>query len=333
MPMPATASITDRDAPSTADTAVVLVNLGTPEAPNTRAVRRYLSEFLHDRRVVDMSRWLWCPLLHFAILPLRSGKVANKYASVWLPEGSPLAVHTRRLAHAVQHELPEVRVLHAMRYGQPSWKQLLQRLQAEGVRRVLALPLYPQYSTSTTASVGDVLGRAEGLATRLVDDYHDDPDWVAAIADSIHRHRANEGAGEHLLFSFHGLPQRFVDGGDPYARQCEASARAIARALHLPDAAWTLTYQSRFGRERWLEPSTAGTLDALAARGIKRVDVVAPGFAVDCLETLEEVAMMLAEDFAEHGGELRYIPCLNESPTHAALLAGIARRELGAWER
>lgn len=331
--MPATASLADRDSPPTADTAVVLVNLGTPEAPNTRAVRRYLSEFLHDRRVVDMSRWLWCPLLHFAILPLRSGKVANKYASVWLPEGSPLAVHTRRLAQAVQHELPEVRVLHAMRYGQPSWKQLLQRLQAEGVRRVLALPLYPQYSTSTTASVGDVLGRAEGLATRMVDHYHDDPEWVAAVADSIHRHRATHGPGEHLLFSFHGLPQRFVDGGDPYARQCRDSARAIAEALHLPDEAWTLSYQSRFGRERWLEPSTVDTLSALTARGIKRVDVIAPGFAVDCLETLEEVAMMLAEDFAEHGGQLRYIPCLNESPAHAALLAGIARRELGAWGR
>lgn len=335
MRMPASAST---DAPRTepahdsaATTAVVLVNLGTPDAPNSAAVRRYLSEFLHDHRVVDMSRWLWCPLLHFAILPLRSGKVAHKYASVWLPEGSPLAVHTRRLAEAVQRELPQLRVLHAMRYGKPSWKQLLRELREQGVQRVIALPLYPQYSTSTTASVGDVLDAASGLSTRMVNDYHLDPAWVAAVADSIHRHRAVHGAGEHLLFSFHGLPQRFVAAGDPYPRHCEASAQAIAQALALPDGAWTLSYQSRFGRERWLEPATADTLTALAARGVRTVDVVAPGFAVDCLETLEEVAMMLAEDFAARGGSLRYIPCLNESPAHAQALAGVIRRELAAW--
>ncbi len=329
MPMPAHASTADASA--AADTAVVLVNLGTPDAPNTAAVRRYLSEFLHDRRVVDLSRWLWCPLLHFAILPLRSGKVAHKYASIWLPEGSPLAVHTRRLAEAVQRELPQARVLHAMRYGQPSWKQLLAGLREQGVRRVLALPLYPQYSTSTTASVGDVLQAATGLETRLLHDYHTDPAWVGAVADSIHRHRQHHGEGEHLLFSFHGLPQRFADAGDPYPRQCEAGARAIAHALGLSDGAWSLSYQSRFGRERWLEPATSDTLDALAARGVRKVDVVAPGFAVDCLETLEEVAIMLAADFAARGGELRYIPCLNDSPAHASALAGIARRELDAW--
>lgn len=330
--MPAHASNADAST-AAADTAVVLVNLGTPDAPNTAAVRRYLSEFLHDRRVVDLSRWLWCPLLHFAILPLRSGKVAHKYASIWLPEGSPLAVYTRRLAEAVQRELPDARVLHAMRYGQPSWKQLLAQLREQGVRRVLALPLYPQFSTSTTASVGDVLQAAAGLDTRLLRDYHADPAWVGAVADSIHRHRQHHGEGEHLLFSFHGLPQRFADAGDPYPRQCEASARAIAQALGLAEDAWTLSYQSRFGRERWLEPATSDTLSALAARGVRKVDVVAPGFAVDCLETLEEVAIMLAADFAAHGGELRYIPCLNDSPAHASALAGIARRELDAWTR
>lgn len=330
MPMPAHASNAEAST-AAADTAVVLVNLGTPDAPNTAAVRRYLSEFLHDRRVVDLSRWLWCPLLHFAILPLRSGKVAHKYASIWLPEGSPLAVYTRRLAEAVQRELPDARVLHAMRYGQPSWKQLLAQLREQGVRRVLALPLYPQFSTSTTASVGDVLQAAAGLDTRLLHDYHADPAWVGAVADSIHRHRQHHGEGEHLLFSFHGLPQRFADAGDPYPRQCEASARAIAQALGLAEDAWTLCYQSRFGRERWLEPATSDGLNALAARGVRKVDVVAPGFAVDCLETLEEVAIMLAADFAARGGELRYIPCLNDSPAHASALAGIARRELDAW--
>lgn len=316
------------------DTAVVLVNLGTPEAPTAPAVRRYLSEFLHDRRVVSLTRWLWCPLLHFAILPLRSSRVAHKYASIWLPGedgGSPLAVYTRRLARAVQRELPQVRVLDAMRYGTPSLRGALRQLRADGVRRLLVLPLYPQYSTSTTASVADVIARGEGPTTRMVEDYHRDPGWVAAVANSIRAHREANGAGEHLLFSFHGLPQRLADDGDPYPQHCEAGARAIAQALGLADEAWTLSYQSRFGRERWLEPATAATLQALAARGLRRVDVVAPGFAVDCLETLEEVAMMLAEDFAARGGELRYIPCLNDSPEHAAVLAAIARRELEAW--
>lgn len=316
------------------DTAVVLVNLGTPDAPTARAVRRYLAQFLHDHRVVDLTRWLWCPLLHFAILPIRGPKVAKKYASVWLPGadgGSPLAVYTRRLARAVQRELPGVRVVEAMRYGHPSLATTLEALRADGMQRVLALPLYPQYSTSTTASVGDVLAKASGLPTRMVEDYHLDAGWIAAVADSIRTHRDRHGAGEHLLFSFHGLPQRFADRGDPYPRQCEASARAIAQALGLADDAWTLSYQSRFGRERWLEPATAATLEALAARGVRRVDVVAPGFAVDCLETLEEVAMLLAEQFAAHGGQLRYIPCLNDDPMHAQALAALARRELDRW--
>lgn len=335
MPMPASASNPTTRAESlaaitAAPPALVLVNLGTPDAPTPRAVRRYLAQFLHDRRVVDLTRWLWCPLLHFVILPLRGAKVAKKYASVWLPEGSPLAVHTRRLADAVQREAPQLRVVHAMRYGQPSFANTLQDLRRDGIEQVLVLPLYPQYSTSTTASVGDVLARAQGLQARMIDDYHLDPGWVAAIADSIRAHRATHGSGEHLLFSFHGLPQRFADRGDPYPQQCEASARAIAQALGLADDAWTLSYQSRFGRERWLEPATLTTLDALAARGVREVDVVAPGFAVDCLETLEEVAIMLAEHFAQHGGTLRYVPCLNDAPAHARALAAIAQRALSA---
>lgn len=326
--MPASARIAAAD---TRDTAVVLVNLGTPEAPTPQAVRRYLSQFLMDRRVVPLARWLWWPLLHLAILPLRAPVVAKKYASIWLrgeDEGSPLAVYTRRLAQAVQGQLPQYRVLDAMRYGEPSLARLLETLRAQGVRRVLALPLYPQYSTSTTASVDDVLARASGLQAGIVRDYYLDEGWVGAVAASIARHRAERGDGEHLLFSFHGLPQKFVDVGDPYARQCEASARAIARRLGLADSEWSLSYQSRFGRDKWLEPATDATLQRLAERGLRRVDVIAPGFAVDCIETLEEVAMMLAEGFAHRGGELRYIPCLNDSPPHAAALAAIARRAL-----
>lgn len=313
------------------DTALVLVNLGTPDAPTPRAVRRYLSQFLHDHRVVQLTRWLWCPLLHFVILPLRGRAVAHKYASIWIEGedgGSPLAVYTRRLARAVQRELPALRVVDAMRYGNPALPTVLDALREQGVRHALVLPLYPQYSTTTTASVGDVTVRAQGLSTTLIDDYHHAPEWIAAVADSIRTHRALHGAGEHLLFSFHGLPQRLADAGDPYPQQCEASARDIAAALGLPDDAWSLSYQSRFGRERWLEPATDATLRALASRGVRRVDVVAPGFAVDCLETLEEVSMMLAEEFAALGGEMRYIPCLNDAPAHAAALARIAERAL-----
>ena len=312
----------------TSSTALLIVNLGTPEAPTPRAVRRYLAEFLHDHRVVQLTRWLWCPLLHFIILPLRGPKAAAKYASIWMPEGSPLAVYTRRLACAVQTRLPEWRVQEAMRYGEPSIGSRLQAWRAEGVQKVVVLPLYPQYSTTTTESVRDVVTReARGLDVRFIEDYPVDPGWVAAVVGSIRSWRAEHGAGEHLLFSYHGLPQRLARNGDPYPQRCEASTRAIVQALGLRDGEWTLTYQSRFGKERWLEPATDATLQAMAARGVRRVDVVCPGFAVDCLETLEEIAMQNAELFHEAGGEaLRYIPCLNDAPAHADALAALARR-------
>ena len=312
----------------TSPTALLIVNLGTPEAPTPRAVRRYLAEFLHDHRVVQLTRWLWCPLLHFIILPLRGPKAAAKYASIWMPEGSPLAVHTRRLAGAVQDRLPGWRVQDAMRYGEPSIGSRLQAWRAEGVQKVVVLPLYPQYSTTTTESVRDLVTReACGLDVRFIEDYPVDPGWVAAVVGSIRSWRAEHGAGEHLLFSYHGLPQRLARNGDPYPQRCEASTRAIVQALGLRDGEWTLTYQSRFGKERWLEPATDATLQAMAARGVRRVDVVCPGFAVDCLETLEEIAMQNAELFHEAGGEaLRYIPCLNDAPAHADALAALARR-------
>ena len=310
-----------------ADTAVLLVNLGTPCAPTAAAVRRYLSEFLMDPRVVQLPRLLWWPLLHGLVLPLRSARVARKYAQVWMPGGSPLAVQTAALAEAVQARLPGLRVGHAMRYGSPAFAGVLARLRADGAKRVLVLPLYPQYSTTTTASVGDLVERArtEDSGIGMVADYHLHPRWVAAVADSIRAHRERHGAGKRLLFSFHGIPERLVVAGDPYARQCEASAAAIAGALGLPGDAWQLAYQSRFGRERWLQPYTSEVLEALAGEGVKRVDVVCPGFAVDCLETLEEIAVENAALFRQAGGEaLAYIPCLNDSPAHAHALAGIA---------
>lgn len=314
-------------------TALLLVNLGTPSEPTAAAVRRYLAEFLHDRRVVPLTRWLWCPLLHFVILPLRGPKVARKYAEIWLDEGSPLAVHTRRLAEAVQARLPGVRVAHAMRYGEPALAPAIRALRARGATRVLVLPLYPQYSTTTTASVVDVATREAGNdVLRVVEDYADDAGWVAAMAASIRAHWRQHGRGERLLFSFHGIPQRLVDAGDPYRRRCEASVAAIVAELALRPDEYQVAFQSRFGREPWLQPATDDTLRALARAGVRRIDVVCPGFAVDCLETLEEIAMQNADLFRGAGGDiLSYIPCLNEAPAHADALAALARRRLDGW--
>ena len=323
---------------SVPDTAVLLVNLGTPDAPTAPAVRRYLAEFLHDHRVVALSRWLWCPILHFIILPLRGPKVAKKYAQIWMEGGSPLAVHTRDLAAAMQDRLPGLRVAWAMRYGHPSMAGTVAALRADGVRRIVLLPLYPQYSTTTTASVTDVaerLAREAGDALRIdtIVDYHLDPAWIAAVAGSIRAHWAQHGRGERLLFSFHGIPQRLVDAGDPYRAQSQASVDAIVAALAdapgFEPAQAMLTFQSRFGREPWLQPYTDKTLEALAAQGVKRIDIVCPGFAVDCLETLEEITVENDALFRAAGGAaLRYIPCLNAAPAHADALAALARRRV-----
>ncbi|MBL8261741.1 MAG: ferrochelatase [Xanthomonadaceae bacterium] len=312
--------------------AVLLVNLGTPDAPTAPAVRRYLAEFLHDHRVVSLTRWLWCPILHFVILPLRGPKVAHKYASIWMDGGSPLAVHTRGLATSMQARMPDMRVAWAMRYGNPSIASVVDGLRADGVRDIVVLPLYPQYSTTTTASVQDVVDRLAALHAdtrfRTVRDYHVDAGWVAAVAESIRAHWAAHGRGECLLFSFHGIPQRLVDAGDPYADQSRASVEAIAAALGLSPGDAMLTFQSRFGREPWLQPYTDDTLKSLAAKGVKAVDVVCPGFAVDCLETLEEISVENATLFREAGGAtLRYIPCLNASDAHAMALAGVVRAQ------
>lgn len=315
--------------------AVLVVNLGTPDAPTASAVRRYLAEFLHDYRVVPLSRWLWCPILHFIILPLRGPKVAKKYAEVWLPGGSPLAVHTANLAAAMQDRMPDVRVRYAMRYGNPSMTSTVAALRAEGVDEIVVLPLYPQYSTTTTASVTDKVETLEcdydeeELRFRVIDEYHLDPAWIAAVADSIRAHWAEHGRGERLMFSFHGIPQRLVDAGDPYRQQSQASVDAIVAALGISSEDTMLTFQSRFGREPWLQPYTDKTLEALGAQGVKRIDIVCPGFAVDCLETLEEITVENATLFRAAGGEsLDYIPCLNDSPAHADALAALARRHL-----
>jgi len=316
---------------SSPKTALLLTNLGTPQAPTSAAIRRYLAEFLSDPRVVQIPRLVWWPLLHGVILPLRSGRVARKYAQIWLEGGSPLAVHMRHLAAQVQALMPAITVLDAMRYGQPALAQRLRELPSMNINRVLVLPLYPQYSTTTTASVEDMVGRltTAGVRADVVMDYATESGWVKAIADSIRAHWRLHGRGRVLLFSFHGIPQRLADAGDPYPQRCQASAGAIANALELPPEAWRLSYQSRFGREPWLIPATDTTLRALGTDGVDNVDVVCPGFAVDCLETLEEIAINNAELFRASGGRnLSYIPCLNASPVHAQVLADLARRYL-----
>ncbi len=313
---------------------VLLVNLGTPEAPTPAAVRRYLGEFLHDHRVVDLTRWLWCPLLHFIILPLRAPKVAKAYASIWTTEGSPLMALTKRLSARLAQILPDADLRFAMRYGKPSVAETLRAMDAAGCRRIVVLPLYPQYSASTSGSVHDAVMR-EVLTwrrqpdLRLLQDYHQDAGWVAAIADSVRAHWAANGRGDRLLMSFHGLPQRFVDAGDPYALQCRVGAAAIARALDLQDTEWALSFQSRFGREPWLTPATDATLKTWAQAKVGTVDVICPGFAVDCLETLEEIAEQNAHAYVEAGGTtLRYVPALNDTDAHAELLADLLTREV-----
>jgi ferrochelatase len=320
-----------------ARSAVLLVNLGTPDAPTRRAVHRYLAEFLHDRRVVDLSRWLWCPILHGAILPLRSPRVARKYAQIWIPgRGSPLRMHSEDLCAALAQRLPHVRVALAMRYGRPGIAEVLRSLREAGLRRLLVLPLYPQYSATTTASVFDAIDRELSRwenrpELRCVRDYHVDPVWLDAMVARIRTQRAG-APGERLLLSFHGIPERYVRRGDPYPRECEASAKAIAQRLRLDPDQWKLAYQSRFGREPWLGPSTTDVLRDWARQGIARVDVACPGFSVDCLETLEEIAMQNAEIFISKGGvSLRYLPALNAEPSHVDALAGLVRRHTAGW--
>jgi len=320
---------------------VLLANLGTPDAATPAALRRYLAEFLSDRRVVEIPKILWWPILHGVILRTRPAQSAKKYASIWLPEGSPLAVWTDRQAKLLQGYLGErgcqVLVKPAMRYGNPSIASALDAFEAAGVRRVLVLPAYPQYSGATTASTFDAVS-SWGRRTRWVPEfrfvhqYHDDPAHIAALAASVRAHWQREGRGEMLLMSFHGMPERTLKLGDPYHCQCQKTARLLADELRLAPTDWRISFQSRFGRAKWLSPATDATLKQLAADGKKRVDVVCPGFAADCLETLEEIAQEGRETFLHAGGQaFHYIPCLNDSPAGMAALAELAKRHLAGW--
>jgi protoporphyrin/coproporphyrin ferrochelatase len=321
---------------------VLLANLGTPDAPTPAAVRRYLAEFLSDPRVVEIPRAVWWPILHGVILRTRPAASARKYASVWTPEGSPLAVWTDKQAKLLQGFLGErgcpVIVRPAMRYGNPSIASGLDALQAAGCRRVLVLPAYPQYSGATTASTFDAVS-AWGRRTRWVPElrfihqYHDDTGYIDALAASVRQHWQREGGrGEVLLMSFHGMPERTLHLGDPYHCQSHKTARLLAERLGLESHEWRISFQSRFGRAKWLGPATDASIKQLAADGVKRLDVICPGFAADCLETLEEINMEGRELFQHAGGQqFSYIPCLNDAPDGMAALANLVKRHLAGW--
>ncbi|MDP9044561.1 MAG: ferrochelatase, partial [Pseudomonadota bacterium] len=317
-----------------ARTAILLCNLGTPDAPTPSAVRRYLAEFLSDRRVVEIPRLLWWLILHGVILRTRPVRSARKYASIWTPEGSPLRHWTEKqaamLGDALGRRGHAVLVRPAMRYGNPAIARVLDELKAEGVTRLLVLPLYPQYSATTTASVSDaVCDWARTVRTlpelRFVNHYHDDPGYIAALAARIREHWASHGRSGPLVLSFHGVPRRTLALGDPYHCECQKTARLLAEHLGIAPDDLLVTFQSRLGRAEWLQPYTEPTLIALARRGVKRVDVVCPGFTSDCLETLEEINLEGRDAFLRSGGEtFHYVSCLNDRADWIDALAGLA---------
>lgn len=283
-------------------------------------MRRYLAEFLSDPRVVQLPRFIWLPILHGIVLRTRPARSAKKYASVWTSEGSPLAVHTRRQTALLRNILSQekVSVEYAMRYGGPTIAEGLGNL--SDCRKIIVLPLYPQFSRSTTESIRDVIGPT----VPMVEDFHDHPAYIAALAAGVQRHWAVHGKGERLVMSFHGLPQRTVDLGDPYERQCRETARLLVDFLGLRDQEWLVTFQSRFGAARWLQPYTQPSLVDLARQGIRRADVICPGFVSDCLETLEEITIEAKHAFlGAGGGEFHALPCMNESPEWIGALARI----------
>ena len=327
---------------------LLLVNLGTPDSPTAGAVRRYLAQFLSDRRVVEIPPVLWKPLLYGLILLTRPRKSAAKYQKIWTNDGSPLLVHSQRQRTLLRGYLGEKMkaaglpadfcpIELGMRYGNPSIGSALDKLRAAGAEKVLVFPLYPQYAASTTGTVVDAVAeylagvrRVPGL--RFVDAFADDPGYIKALAQIVNDYWMKHRRPDHFVLSFHGLPRRTLELGDPYHCQCQLTGRLLARELGLKDGTWSLAFQSRFGRAQWLQPYTGERLVALAKEGARRVDVFCPGFVADCLETLEEIAIEGRAMFEKAGGkELHAIPCLNEHPAWIAVVTDIAMRNLHGW--
>lgn len=332
----------DFDHDQTPHIGVLLTNLGTPEAPEKRALRPYLKQFLSDPRVVEVPRLLWWLILNGIILNVRPARSAEAYRTVWTDEGSPLLFHTRAQTEGVEQRLQDalgerVVVEFGMRYGNPSIGDGIQRLVDRGARQLLVLPLYPQYSGPTGGSTFDAV--AEDFRKRrwlpnfqFIASYHDQPGYIAAVADSVRSHWAKHGRVEKLLFSYHGEPRRYLDEGDPYHCQCLKTTRLVAENLGLKEGEYLTAFQSRFGREEWLKPYTDETLKDLAANGTKSVQVICPGFSADCLETIEEIGEENREYFEEAGGErYEYIPCLNASGPHLDFLTQLCEAHLSPW--
>ncbi len=323
-------------------TGVLLCNLGSPDAPTSAAVRRYLAEFLWDPRVIEMPRPLWWLILHGIVLRTRPKKSAHAYQSIWTEAGSPLTAITQRQTDALQKALEvnipgPIKVEMAMRYGNPSIASGLKKLQQANAQRILVFPLYPQYSATTTASVFDAVAdelRCWRLLPemRYVNHYHDDSGFIRALANSIDENFKAEGLPQKLIFSFHGMPKRNLQQGDPYFCECQKTARLTAECLGLSDEQWMVSFQSRFGKQEWLKPYTDKVLEKLSKDGVKKVAIVCPAFSADCLETLEEIAMENRDIFFKAGGELfNYIPALNDRPDHITALAELAKRHMQGW--
>ena len=321
---------------------VLLVNLGTPDSPTYFAVQRYLREFLSDRRVIDTPRIVWLPVLYGLVLPFRPLRTARNYRKIWLKEGSPLAVYSRRLTAKVAARLKaaypdQVRVELAMSYGNPNIVDIIRSFAGQGVDKLLVLPLYPQYCSSTTGSVVDgmntALRRWRTLPeTRVINDYHEDAGYIAALSGKIREHWAKAGERSHLLFSYHGIPASYVAKGDPYRGQTEITTRRVVEQLGLNEGEWSHCYQSRFGRVEWLKPYTLDKIKELADRGVRELTVASPSFAVDCLETLEEVAIEYRDRFLEWGGRrLSLVAGLNDDEDHAEALTNLIESRLAGW--
>lgn len=334
---------------SSSKIGVLVAQLGTPQAPTARALRPYLRQFLSDPRVIDLHPLRWYPILYLFVLTRRPARSAALYANIWTDEGSPLMIHSQAQTRGLQERLgASYRVVLGMRYGEPSIERAIQSLESEGIERILVFPMFPQFSCATTGSIYDAVNRAalgrrcpwffarkrQMPALRFVPPYADHPAYINALKQSVAAAVARlSWTPDRYLITFHGIPQRYVDEGDPYRRHCEETARQLATALGLADDEWVSGFQSRFGKEPWLEPYTEEVLERLGGQGVRRLVAICPGFTADCLETLDEIGREGGEQFSHGGGQqFHLVPCLNDHPAWLDAMAAIARQELAGWD-